>query len=105
MQVLTMRKPITEIPIGPKLYPVATLTADICKSRRAENDILANSGGKPLIGEIAIAYVAIIRTLIAGDHPELTDDYVRPWLSEFLCNMAAFEWMRQNFRFIRMPSA
>ena len=87
--------PLNEIPIGKKTYSVAVLTRADINSLRRETEILKDSSGKPVVGEISRAYAAIIRKLIAGSHSELTDEYVESWLSPALCNMVAGEWLRQ----------
>ena len=89
--VQTISDPISDFPIGPKLYQIRILTMSDINPLRTETGILAASSNKPLAGEIAKAYATMTRTMIAGDHPELTDAFITSWLSPALCTMIAPE--------------
>lgn len=95
MKPLHVSEPLTEIPLGGKSYPVRQITLEAVHRLRPYSKILAQSGGKPLAGEIALGYVATIRELIGEGHPELTDAYIYDSLTNPLCATVAKEYLRQ----------
>lgn len=98
-------EPLEALPIGPKLYPVAQLGPLALVIYKDEIALLAKSAGVPIEGDYRRAYVRIVKALVDGHFPELTDDYVALWLSQGLCNAAALEMLRQTVAPIPMARA
>ena len=105
MHAQTLSQPLAAVPVGPKLYPIAQLEPRDFALRYGDMGIIKNGTGKPMFGELGCAWLRVLRTLIAGEHPELTDDYLTAWMSTALSILVANEWQRQFFAIAPRPAA
>lgn len=105
IQSIPISEPLSHLPIGNKLYQVAQISSEVFRAHRTDHQVLSQSGGKPLNGEIAKAYASIARALVVGSNPELTDEFITSWLSPALCVLIANEWIRQFVAMQNYPRA